>query len=154
MGECNIFQNLWSPPVYKTCESCTVEVVAYADIMFWESGSHEMLFKIFWMSVSGVFVYFMYRNGAFLGHETLRLVHTYDASTSIRKSMCEPGQCKRKKENVSFSCALLASPRFTCTFSYACIIRVNQPLSWTHLFLHSFHVFHSCKLCTVLVRLQ
>ena len=62
----------------------------------------------------------------------LRLVHTYVASisastsTSTRKSTCEPWRCRHK---------LLASPRFTRTFScaytcactYGCVVRVNQP---------------------------
>ena len=82
------------------------------------------------MSVSGVFVYFMYRNGAFLGHETLRLVHTYDASTSIRKSMCEPGQRKhkrkRKKENISFSCACACVALVHMHF-FLCLYRTCKP---------------------------
>ena len=70
-----------------------------------------------------------------------KLVHTYDASKSISasKSTCEPGQRKlkrkrRKKNPFLLTLVLvLASPRFTHTFScayvctYACVVRVNQP---------------------------
>ena len=74
--------------------------------------------------------------------EYLRLVHTYDASTSIsaRKSTSEPGQLKPTSMLVLVLVVMLllvlvlvlASSRFTrpfsCAYAYACVVCVNQPL--------------------------